>query len=575
MCAIIGVVGENLPPQKVIEKARDVMTHRGPDDAGIYYRENEGIALGHRRLSIIDLSKDGQQPFFSYDKRYTIIFNGEIYNYLELKEELKDKYPFQTKTDTEVLLAAYMTWGRECLTKLRGMFSFTIWDAREKMLFGARDRFGIKPFYYASQDNVFYFASEIKGLLALGIRAQPNEKTIFHYLYYGYYDHSKDTFFESIQSLRPGHFFTHKEGNFLMEKYWDIKDESGTYVYIKTKEDIYEMFKTLLSDSIRLHFRSDVPVGVNLSSGVDSNALLYYAEKVTGSDASALSMCLESEEYDECRTIKSSLSEKHLKRWHTVNINVPTFLFAGKEMITVQDEPYGGIPTILYESLMRLAKEKGVTVLLEGQGVDELLAGYAYYREGEGGIGLSQDRTQEMYADLLHQDFIKKYKKEPATFEEPFDDKLLNMQYRDIYYTKLPRVLRFNDHTSMAYGRELRVPYLDHKFASFMFHLPKEFKIDKNQQKILIREVMKELVPEVIKNKPKKAFGAIQTEWFRNFYKDDIVSILESSSFKARPFWDHKKLKQKVEEFFGGRGENSFFIWQCVNLELWFRKFID
>ncbi len=358
MCGIIGVIGK-LPEKSEFEKARDVLSHRGPDDCGTYYNEKDGVALGHRRLSIIDLSSAGHQPFFSNDRRYAIVFNGEIYNYLELKEELKNSYDFQTKTDTEVLLASYIKWGKACLQKFNGMFSFAIWDTKEKELFCARDRLGIKPFYYSSaiSEQVFYFASEIKGLLALGIKPGPNDKIIYDYLVYGLYDHSNETFFNKILKLPAGHYLIYKNDNFKISKYWDLADISGKPADISL-EDAKKKFLELFADSIKLRLRSDVEVGVNLSSGLDSSALLFFAEKITGRNLDIFSMCSEEEEYDECSLIKNSLNGKQKAKWRASCLKQGETINLINELIQSQDEPYGGIPTIAYHQLAKLEKEK-------------------------------------------------------------------------------------------------------------------------------------------------------------------------------------------------------------------------
>ena len=573
MCAIIGAVGK-LPDKKIFEKARDTMSHRGPDGVGLYYNQEEGVALGHRRLSIIDLSDAGAQPFSSNDGRYKIIFNGEIYNYLELKEELKERYDFKTKTDTEALLAAYIVWGKDALNKLNGMFAFVIWDTKERKLFAARDRLGIKPFFFAPQGDGFYFASEIKGILPL-ITKKPkaNEKIIRKYLFLGYYDHSSETFFEGIFSLPPASFFVW-EGRFAPpQKYWDISSSS-----VENK-NVEERFEELLTDSIRLHFRSDVPVGVNLSSGVDSNSLLYYSKQL-GYKPKMFSMCVpESDAHNECSIIAPTLSPEDKSKWYTCDIVPEDFESSVQKMIKTQDQPFGGIPTIAYAKLNELSKEENVTVLLEGQGIDELLAGYAYYvpellQDSKGGLS-DTDKSQDLSQEI-EQDILKRVgPSENISFQTPFKSRLLNAQYRDLMHTKLPRVLRFNDHVSMAYGRELRVPYLDYRLVEFLFHLPVKYKIDGGKQKVLLRNVMKKYIPEIINQKPKKAFGAIQTEWFRKYYKEAILKILNSDSFKKRPYWNHEKLETRVQEFFEGKGDNSFFIWQAINLEFWFREFID
>jgi asparagine synthase (glutamine-hydrolysing) len=466
-------------------------------------------------------------------------------------------------------------WGEKALSKLNGMFAFAIWDTKEKKLFAARDRVGIKPFFYTIQDKTLFFSSEIKGFLELPVKKEANEKIIEEYLRFGYYDHSSETFFREIFTLPGGSFFEWKGNNISIKKYWDIRDKKRAL----NNADIQKEFEELLSDSVKLHFRSDVPVGINLSSGIDSNGLLYYSRSL-GYTPEAFSMCVpESEEYNECPIIEKVLPEEYKAHWHTCTIMPEDFEKSISEMTKIQDQPFGGIPTIAYGKLNELAKDNNVKVLLEGQGVDELLAGYAYYmpelsQDNKGGLsdtGKGQDLSNEIKEGILKKSSLKS----GIPIQTPFSSRLLNAQYRDLMHTKLPRVLRFNDHVSMAYGRELRVPYLDYRIIEFLFHLPAEYKIKNSEHKALLRDVMKKHVPSVINQKPKKAFGAIQTEWFRKYYKDAILDVLNSDSFKKRPYWNYEKFMKRVSEFFEGKGDNSFFIWQAINLEFWFREFID
>ncbi len=593
MCGIIGIVGK-IPDKNTCEKARDVLEHRGPDSAGIFYEPKNNIYLGHRRLSIIDLSSAGQQPFFSNDKRYSITFNGEIYNYKEVKKELDGLYEFKTKSDTEVLLASYIIWGEDFLQKLNGMFAFAIWDSQEKSLFIARDRIGIKPFFYHhAEDGTFSFASEIKAILKLGIKAKQNEGIIFDYLYHGFYDHTPETFFQNIYQIPAAHFAIWKDGKLTIKKYWDVSNAEN--IIEENEEKIKEKFLELLADAIKLRFRSDVPVGLNLSSGLDSNTLLYYSKKITGENVHTFSVCLPSEEYNECLLIENFLSENQFSKWHTSGFDRDTLFQAALAMNQVQDQPYGGIPTITHAAAYQSAKENNITVVLEGQGLDEILAGYKYYQlehekdlleertskklnedeEKLSSLEYSQDMTKLIHQNIFDQEFIERHKNRVLKFNKPFKSYLKNAQYRDLLYVKLPRVLRFNDHTSMKYSRELRVPYLDHRLVEFCFSLPAKFKLNDSSQKVLARESMENILPDIVNAKQKKSAGAVQTEWLRNNFKKEVFNILESESFKSRGYWNHEELIKQANDFYSGKGNNSFYLWQCINLEMWLRNYID
>jgi len=586
MCGIVGAIGKN-SRKDLLKKSLDSIKHRGPDGEGIFVDEIDNIALGHRRLAIIDLSEDGKQPFISNDSRYVIVFNGEIYNYIELKEELKSEYDFKTKTDTEVLLASYIKWGVKCLDRFNGMFAFAIWDKEKKELFCARDRLGIKPFYYYKEQDCFCFGSEIKALLKLGVPAKENDEIIFDYLYYGFYDHSDNTFFRGIKKLPAGNYLFLKNNKIDIKRYWDLNKPVYDYSNMSSF-DIKKEFERLLSDSIKLRFRSDVPVGLNLSSGLDSNSLFYFSENYLNiKNINIFSMSLPSKEYDECGLIEGYLSDNQKQYWHKSELNPRDVFSLARTMNTIQDEPYGGIPTIAYLPLNKKAKEMNIKVLLEGQGVDEILGGYKYYelelkkdlirQKASADIysfDYSQDMTKLIDVEILDDNYVSSFKKN-LRFDEKFNSNLLNAQYRDITCAKLPRVLRFNDHVSMNYGIELRLPYLDYRIVEFCFWLPSDYKIKNNVHKKLLRDIMSDKIPKIVKNSGKKAFGAVQTEWFRKYFKEEIKEVIYSSCFRGRKYWNNKKLEEKVGDFFAGKGDNSFFIWQCINLEFWLEEFID
>ena len=576
MCGIIGAVG-SLPDEGTFIAARETLAHRGPDDAGSYYDVEASVALGHRRLSIIDLSPAGRQPFWSADRRFAIVFNGELYNYRELKEEIGSRYPFSTKTDTEALLASFVVWGEACLQKLNGMFAFAIWDRRNKTLFCARDRIGVKPFFYCADGRGFRFASEIKGLLALGVRPKPNDSIIYDYLAYGYYDHRPETFFDGIFRLPAGHSLTLRGGALTIKKYWDLADiarEPAPLALPAAKE----RFLALFSDSIRLRLRSDVPVGVNLSSGLDSNAILFFAEKISSAPLHTFTTRVADPAYDEGELVEAALTAQQRARWHPQVFDPTELQHLLGASLRVHDQPFGGIATIARQELAALEREVGVTVILEGQGGDEILAGYRYYRpeflaRAPEHRGLSQDATAATRREVLREDFASRHRFTP--FPTPFFSPLLNAQYADLAYAKLPRALRFGDHFSMHSGREYRQPLLDYRLVEFCFFLPDELKIIGGAQKVLIREAMRDSVPPHTLARPKKAFTAQQVPWLRTYAKDYCMGLLSSASFEARPYWDARKARELAERFFAGEGDNSFFLWQWVSLEQWLRDYTD
>lgn len=588
------------------------MLHRGPDDAGLYFDGN--VVLGHRRLSIIDLSAAGHQPMEIDGGDLVITFNGEIYNYLEIKKELEEKYDFQTKTDTEVILRAYKEWGAKCLEKFIGMFSFVIYDKKKNEFFGARDRLGIKPFYFFKNEDEFIFASEIKSILAMGIKAAPNDKIIYDYLAKGWYEHTDETFFLNINKLPAGHYFFLKGGNLEIKRYWDVAGikENKNLSFDEAKEKT----RALLEDAVRLRLRSDVPLGINVSGGLDSSCLITLVNNLAHSnDLNAFSMCYHDSKYDESPFIEA-LIKQFGNPWHRSFLEPDEALPMGEKLLEYEDEPYGGIPTISYFKMHNLAKEKGVIVLLEGQGVDELMAGYKYhlspfYRDllrsfkfsslkQEAGYiaqeknisklkafgvllkmiftgteGKHFDYSNPLRPACLSDGFVEKFQNRQFSFRKPFKSELKNTLYKDVFYTKIPRVLRFNDRLAMAWGRELRVPYLDHRFVEFAFSLGGEFKIKKGKGKYLVRKAMigDVLDDNVLTNK--RSVVSPQTDWLQNELKEKVREIVLSKSFLGRGYFNPEKIKQELEKFYSFGANNSFFIWQWINLDLWFRKYID
>lgn len=299
------------------------------------------------------------------------------------------------------------------------------------------------------------------------------------------------------------------------------------------------------------------------------------------------SECAASDEYNECSIIKKALSLEERAVWHTSSLDPREVLDLADILNISQGEPYGGVPSIAMFKRCEIVRKNGAIVLLEGEGLDEILGGYKYYsldagrdektigRNTKSSLSYSQDMTVLIPRNILNKKFVTTYGIAGLRFNEPFRSHLLNAQYRDIVHTKIPRVLRFKDHISMAHGVEVRVPYLDYRFVEFCFFLPARFKIRNGVHKVLARDAMRGFVPKTVLARPKKTFSAIQIEWFREHHKKFILSLISSPSFRARGYWDAQALDAEAGAFFGGSGDNSFFLWQCINLELWFRRFVD
>lgn len=574
MCGIAGIFGHSVERSE-LQAMLSVQHHRGPDGSGIYLDPRGTAGLGHNRLSIIDLSDAGSQPMSSADGRYQISFNGEIYNYIELRDEI-GPYPYHSRTDTEVVLAAYQRWGEDCLDHLIGMFALMIWDTKEQRLFAARDRFGVKPLYYAkAADGNLVIASEIRTLRAAGVVTEPNAKTWATYLTSGVYEHSTDTFWDAVQSLEAGHSLIWQNGTVTVSRWYDLVQRTGQEFDQRSEADVIEEYFQLLSESTRLRFRSDVPVGINLSGGLDSSALLGLVQQLQGeaSEVKAFTFVTGDDRYDELPWVQQMLAQ-------TKHSSIECMLRPGDvpalaESIQLhQDEPFGGMPTLAYAQLFTAARAEGVIVLLDGQGLDEQWAGYEYYRRvltGESTlqeVGTVQAAKQgATRPNCLTAEFAALA--ESFAPPQPFPDSLRNLQYRDTRHTKIPRALRFNDRVSMRASTELREPFLDHRLFELAFRQPPERKIQGKVQKRLLREIVARLLPEGVVEAPKRPLQTPQREWLREDLRDWAGDCIETALANFGGQWlDSRSVRQQWDCYRHGESDNSFYVWQWINLGL-------
>ena len=558
MCGIVGIVGDNANTTNILQML-DVQKHRGPDFMDFFSEENK-IALGHNRLSIIDLSRNANQPFKSDCGTFILVFNGEIYNYIELRNELQNKYFFRTQSDTEVLLNAYKEWGEGCLNRFNGMFSFAIWNSKEQTLFAARDRFGVKPFYYYFDTSNFYFASEINTVLAAGVSKVADEKVWLNFFTEGSYGMPDETFWENIKQLAGGHFLTLKN-KVLQSKKWYFFEQRIETLQKNFSLNEEEYITNLLLKAINLRFRADVPVGFNLSGGLDSSTLLSLIDQQTidKSAVEAYTFITNDERYDELFWVKNMLKDRpyHLTVCPISAEEIPELSL---KIALHQMEPYGGIPTIAYSKIFQAARQKGVKVLLDGQGSDEAWAGYDYYTNNSQNI--IQGVTKSPFrVKVLNSDFAKNYSK--TVYPEPFYDPLLNLQYRDLFYTKIPRALRFNDRVSMLYGTELREPFLDYELVEYVFSRPTDFKIREGVQKWMLRKIAKRFLEKDLVLATKRPLQTPQREWLSEDLKDWVRAEVEV--LYANSWFNKKEMETELYLFFKGDNHSSFHIWQWIN----------
>jgi asparagine synthase (glutamine-hydrolysing) len=607
MCGIAGIVNlnNNSANPAIVQDMMNIMKHRGPDDEGIFTKDN--ICLGHVRLSIIDLSAAGHQPMFSADQRYCIVFNGEIYNYVELKKELEGKYIFKTRTDTEVLLASYLVWGEDCLNKFNGDFAFVIYDQQNNEIFGARDRFGIKPFYFYNDDKTFMFASEIKAIIPHIQAPKPNNKLIFEYLIYNRTDQSDETFFENIVKLKHGHCFTVKNNKLSIRRWYNLAEKINHPTPMTP-----EQYREELKSSINLRLRSDVPLGVSLSGGIDSSAVTSIVFHDFGvKDLKTFSAVYEKGNWaDESvfiDTYKDTLSHMYYTQ-PTADVFYNDF----KNFIRAQGEPVAAIGPYAQYKVMELA-HGNVVVTLDGQGSDEMLGGYHYFFGGYFKELLKQlnilTLTRESMAYLLkhhsfyafkymayymlpvsqkknvgsklfgsvNKDFFNSHNTASTIDADLYNPSTLNESFLQHFEHKLEHLLKWDDLNSLSFSIESRVPFLDHNLVEKTLSLPSNQVIHNAVTKHILRESVKDVLPPSIYNrKDKKGFTTPSDSWFRSqIFQKFITNMLNSQSFKERGYFDVDDCKRKYQLHLEGKADLSKDIWKWINLEVWFQEFID
>ncbi|WP_100629585.1 asparagine synthase (glutamine-hydrolyzing) [Algoriphagus formosus] len=558
MCGVAAIVGPKASLQN-LEGMLAFQHHRGPDFTGYWVEPNQ-IALGHNRLSIIDLSAAANQPFVSSDGRYHLVFNGEIYNYLELKQKLRFDFEFKTNSDTEVLLAAFIKWGKECLAELNGMFAFIIWDKKDQSLFAARDRFGVKPLYFSQLADSLILSSEIRPHWQIGIPKVPNSDVWHSYLTKGQYGMPDETFWKGIHQIPGGHYLTFKNGDIEIRSWYDFVARSMALMnHQENDEEAYIL--DLLKDSVQLRFRADVPVGFNLSGGLDSSTLLALVSDAYPDEKKieAFTFFTGDERYDELPWVRQMLVGKPYPL-NTCKLEVSDIPHLTQKIASVQDEPFGGIPTLAYAKVFEEARKKGILVLLDGQGSDEAWAGYDYYLKNTTSL-IQGTNTSPVRPEALTNSLKSMGSRE---IPMPFSDELLNKQFRDIFYTKIPRALRFNDRVSMAFSTELREPFLDYRLVEYVFSRSRDFKIKDGQQKWLLRKIAAKYLGDDIALAPKRPLQTPQREWLGGPLASWVEEKIEF--LKANIDWfDSESLDVIWKEYKNGNQENSFYIWQWVN----------
>lgn len=613
MCGIAGIINfnGNSPSIKKIESMMDSMRYRGPDDEGVFIDKN--IGLGFVRLSIIDLSSSGHQPMYSYDNKYVVVYNGEIFNYIELREELKNLgYTFKTQTDTEVLLNSYIEWGEKCLDRFNGMWAFAIYNCENESIFLARDRFGIKPLYYYVNKDFMAFASEIPPILKVfPVKPTANMQIIFDYLVFNRTDHSNETFFNGIYKLNHGHSMTlsmKTQNKITINKWYNLKNELNKVSRLINEDQ----FKNLLIDSIKIRLRSDVPIGVCLSGGLDSSTIVsVIVNEFNKRDIKTFSAIYQEGQVGN-ETEFINLFKTNLKNMYFTYPSDETLYEDIHKFIKIHAEPLPSTSPYAQYKVMELAHQKA-SVTLDGQGADELLAGYhyffgIYFKELFNNLKLLR-LVKEIYYYIkthnsiygiktfiyfllpsrlksniriaekkyLNKDFYKNYSKTNMVVDKLYNAKSINEAMINHIDYKLEHLLKWEDRNSMAFSIEARVPFLDHRLVESALKAQNHQIISKGMTKVLLRRSMIGILPEKIRLRTDKiGFDTPQDEWLKKrLFKDLVFSMLDSASFNNRKIINPKIAKKMYTEYLNDKIEISKEVWKWINLEFWFREYID
>jgi len=563
MCGIAGIISRKNGADSfaALQKATHSLSHRGPEQEAFWQNEDSTVAFGHRRLCIIDLSNAAAQPMH-YAGRFTIVYNGEIYNYLELKKELETKgHRFQSQADTEVILASYAEWGAECLQRFDGAFAFAIWDQKEEKLFAARDRFGEKPFFFFYDEEKLVFASEIKAFWQMGLEKEVNHRLLYNFIAIGYTTNPSDnteTFYDNIHKLPAAHFLTYSfnVNELNTQHYWQVYIDVNNHI---SETEAIEKFPALFSDSIRKRLRSDVAIGTSLSGGLDSSSIVAFCNNEKAAQYTHKCFTASFTGFEKDETAYASLVAKQFGLKHyTTTINEEEVASLMDTVAAQQDEPFSSASVLAQYKVFELAKQKGVTVLLDGQGADEILGGYhKYYKwwwqelyrskklsaSGElkaaGELGIQQGfgfknklaailpefaaailQSQKSKKAFQHPDLDRSFafgNKRALYYATPTQHNLNGALYYNTFVNGLEELLRLADRNSMAHSVEVRLPFLQHELVEFLFTLPPHFKIHQGWTKWLLRKTVDDKLPkEIVWRKDKIGYEPPQKEWMKN-----------------------------------------------------------
>lgn len=599
MCGINGFSWEDI---SLISEMNQITKNRGPDDQGVY--SDRLISLGHARLSIIDLSENGHQPMSNEDQSIWIVYNGEIYNFHTLRKDLIEKgHVFKSNTDTEVIIHAYEEYGLDCVKKFNGMWAFSIYDKRNNTIILGRDQFGIKPLYYYVDDRKIIFSSMISAILCHKISLSPNERAIMEYLAHNLEDHKNYTFFTDIIKIPQDSLLIYD----LSKKRYSVHK---WYYPTKRKDVDTHTIQESFVESIRLRTIADVPIGSCLSGGIDSSTIVSTLNTILTDRFNTYSFVVPGFLLDESKYIIEVGKNTNVQQFFT-QISEKEFLQEFRDFVRAQEEPVTGLSPYAQYCVMKLAHQHKAKVLLDGQGGDEIFAGYNYYFAyyfyelfiGCKILTLGREMRkyqknfndiypQKMFAFLLLPEFLKYH------FWKSFTASWINQEYLmekcngemdprwrrmtlpeslslTLYSTAIPHLLRWEDKNSMRWSIESRPPFLDVNLVEAAMSLPSDKKIANGRTKVIFLEAVKDCLPPMVRDRTDKVGFAVPTDEF--FRKKEIIGfckeIIYSDKFKSRPYWNWKEVEKHYTRHLQGKINIGDTIWKWINLEIWLREF--
>lgn len=631
MCGIVGYISQNGRPieKHILEKMTDSLDHRGPDDMGIWHSDDGYASLGHRRLSIIDLSPAGHQPMSNNDGTIWIIYNGEIYNYLDIRPILESSgHVFQSNSDTEVIIHAYEEWGMECIHKFKGMFAFAIWDNNKKMLWLVRDRLGIKPLYYSEIKDGLIFASEIKALLVSGlVDVAPDYLSLMTPTRYQI---SPFTGFKNISKLPPAHELIYHNGNLSIRPYWSIDVSENIYDEFAAQEEL----ESLLADTVKLQMISDVPVGSFLSGGLDSSIITALMTKNTEQPVNTFTIKFSDEDQKFEQMPRDHFYARQVAGiFHTnhkefeIKPDIVTLL---PKLVYHLDEPLADPAVINTYLISKAARDEGVVVLLNGMGGDEIFGGYRkqlaclladdYQKYAPGFIRYCLERLMDCtptatskrafrtvrwakrFLSFASKPRYERYLTSDLSLGADEFQKMYNAgtKYKETHFYKYQRKhfnngysyltqmclndtavflpehnLLYSDKACMAASVEGRPPLTDHRIVEFMFKVAPSLRIKRLTQKYLLKKVAEKYLPKSIVYRPKAPFGVPLRSWIRRDLREMVDDLLTPSNLKKRGLYNADYVAQIIRQDREGKEDHSLLIWQVLTSEIWFRSFFD